>query len=106
MPGIGTLANCVTIIIGALLGVFCKRGLPEKWQATMMNSIALCIFIIGVQMALKTQNIIIVIFSLVLGAIVGEILDIEAAMGRLGQHLGNKLGNGDSTASAAIAAGL
>ena len=106
MPGIGTLANCVTIIIGASLGVFCKRGLPEKWQATMMNSIALCIFIIGVQMALKTQNIIIVIFSLVLGAIVGEILDIEAAMGRLGQHLGNKLGNGDSTASAAIAAGF
>ena len=63
MPGIGTLANCVAIIIGALLGVFCKRGLPEKWQATMMNSIALCIFIIGVQMALKTQNIIIVIFK-------------------------------------------
>ena len=60
MPGIGTLANCVAIIIGALLGVFCKRGLPEKWQETMMSSIALCILIIGVQMALKTQNIIIV----------------------------------------------
>ena len=85
MYGLGTLANCVAIIIGALLGVFCKRGLPEKWQETMMSSIALCILIIGVQMALKTQNIIIVIFSLVLGAIVGEILDIEAAMNRLGQ---------------------
>ena len=63
MYGLGTLANCVAIIIGALLGVFCKRGLPEKWQATMMNSIALCIFIIGVQMALKTQNIIFVILG-------------------------------------------
>ena len=106
MYGLGTLANCVAIIIGALLGVFCKRGLPEKWQETMMSSIALCILIIGVQMALKTQNIIIVIFSLVLGAIVGEILDIEAAMNRLGQYLGNKLSQGDGSAAAAIAAGF
>ena len=106
MYGLGTLANCVAIIIGALLGVFCKRGLPEKWQETMMSSIALCILIIGVQMALKTQNIIIVIFSLVLRAIVGEILDIEAAMNRLGQYLGNKLSQGDGSAAAAIAAGF
>ena len=106
MYGLGTLANCVAIIIGALLGVFCKRGLPEKWQETMMSSIALCILIIGVQMALKTQNIIIVIFSLVLGAIVGEILDIESAMNRLGQYLGNKLSQGDGSAAAAIAAGF
>ena len=106
MPGLGTLANSVAIIVGALLGVLCKRGLPEKWQETMMSSIALCILIIGVQMALKTQNIIIVIFSLVLGAIVGEILDIEAAMNRLGQYLGNKLSQGDVSAAAAIAAGF
>ena len=106
MYGLGTLANCVAMIIGALLGVFCKSGLPEKWQETMMSSIALCILIIGVQMALKTQNIIIVIFSLVLGAIVGEILDIEAAMNRLGQYLGNKLSQGDGSAAAAIAAGF
>lgn len=106
MSGLGTLANCCTIIIGALLGVFCKRGLPEKWQETMMSSIALCILIIGVQMALKTQNIIIVIFSLVLGAIAGEIIDIEGAMNRLGKYLGNKLSSGDSSAAAAIGAGF
>ena len=106
MSGLGTLPNCCAIIIGALLGVFCKRGLPEKWQETMMSSIALCILIIGVQMALKTQNIIIVIFSLVLGAIAGEIIDIEGAMNRLGKYLGNKLSSGDSSAAAAIGAGF
>ena len=71
-----------------------------------MSSIALCILIIGVQMALKTQNIIIVIFSLVLGAIAGEIIDIEGAMNRLGKYLGNKLSSGDSSAAAAIGAGF
>lgn len=106
MPGLGTLANSLAIIIGATLGVFCKRGLPEKWQETMMNSIALCIAIIGIQMALKTQNIIIVIFSLVLGAIVGEIIDIEGGMNRVGQYMGSKLSGGDASAAAGIAAGF
>lgn len=106
MPGLGTIANSLAIIVGALLGVMCKRGLPEKWQETMMSSIALCIFIIGVQMALKTQNIIIVIFSLVLGAIAGELIDIEGGMNHLGQYLGSKLSGGDSSAAAAIGAGF
>ena len=106
MPGLGTLANSVAIIVGALLGVLCKRGLPEKWQETMMNSIALCIVVIGVQMAIKTHNIIIIIFSLVLGAIVGEIIDIEGAMNRLGRFLGDKLCGNDASASASIAAGF
>ena len=57
-------------------------------------------------MALKTQNIIIVIFSLVLGAIAGEIIDIEGTMNRLGKYLGNKLSSGDSSAAAAIGAGF
>ena len=57
-------------------------------------------------MALKTQNIIIVIFSLVLGAIAGEIIDIEGAMNRLGKYLGNKLSSGDSSAAAAIGSGF
>ena len=106
VPGLGTIANSVAIIVGAVLGVFCKRGLPEKWQETMMSSIALCIAIIGIQMALKTQNIVVVIFSLVLGAITGEIIDIEGAMNRLGKFLGDKLSGNDASAAAAIGAGF
>ena len=106
VPGLGTIANSVAIIVGAVLGVFCKRGLPEKWQETMMSSIALCIAIIGIQMALKTQNIVVVIFSLVLGAITGEIIDIEGAMNRLGNFLGDKLSGNDASAAAAIGAGF
>ena len=106
MPGLGTMANAAAIFVGALLGVVFKKGLPEKWQQTMMSSVALCILVIGVQMALKTQNIIIVIISLVLGSILGEIMDIEGAMNRLGECLGNKLSKGDASAAAAIATGF
>ena len=84
MPGLGTLVNSGVIILGSLIGLLLKRGLPEKWQETMINSIALCVFIIGIQMAMKTDNIIIVIISLVIGSIIGEIIDIEDGMDGLG----------------------
>lgn len=106
MPGLGTIANCLAIFAGAMLGIFFKRGLPEKWQQTMMNSIALCLAVIGIKMALQTNNIIIVIFSLVLGSIMGEILDLEGAMNRLGKYLGSKLSGADTGAAKAIAEGF
>lgn len=106
MPGLGTLANCAAIAGGALAGLFLKRGLPEKWQETMMSGIALCIFVIGVQMALKSGQIIITIMSLVLGAVAGEACDIEGRVQRLGDYLGAKLTGGDGSAAARIAEGF
>ena len=99
MPGLGTIANSGAIIIGAICGLLLKKGLPEKWQETMMNSIALCIVIIGIQMALKTTNIMITIFSLVIGGVLGEILDIEGLMNKIGLWMGNKLVNGEGAAT-------
>jgi len=105
MPGLGTIANCIAIVVGAVCGSFLKKGLPEKWQETMMSGIALCIVIIGVQMALKTTNIVITIFSLVIGAILGEIIDIEEAMQRLGINIGNMVAKNE-TGAASIAKGF
>lgn len=105
MPGLGTIANCLAIVVGAVVGAFLKRGLPEKWQETMMKGIGFCIVIIGVQMALKTTNIVITIFSIVIGAIIGEFLDIEGRMNNLGEALGKKVAQGEG-AAAAIARGF
>ena len=99
MPGLGTIANSGAIIIGAICGLLLKKGLPEKWQETMMNGIALCIVIIGIQMALKTTNIMITIFSLVIGGVLGEILDIEGLMNKIGLWMGNKLVHGEGAAT-------
>ncbi|MBQ8417921.1 MAG: DUF554 domain-containing protein [Phascolarctobacterium sp.] len=106
MPGLGTVMNCVAIVLGSLIGVVLKRGLPEKWQQTMMGGIALCIVVIGLQMALKTNNIIITIISLVIGAIIGEAIDIEEKMARLGDWIGSKVAKGDASVAAKIAEGF
>lgn len=99
MLGLGTIANSGAIVVGALCGVLLKKGLPQRWQETMMQAIAFCIVIIGVQMALKTTNIVITIFSLVIGAIIGESIDIDELMRRFSHWVGNKVARSESVAA-------
>lgn len=106
MLGLGTIVNAVGIFVGAILGLIFKKGLPKKWQETMMSGIAICIVVIGVQMALKTNNIVIVIFSIVIGSILGEIIDIEAGMNKIGEVLGKRIAGSNKSVAAEIAAGF
>lgn len=106
MPGLGTIVNAGAIVLGSVLGLVLKRGLPEKWQETMMSGIALCIVIIGTKMALETSNIIITIVSLALGAVLGELANIESHVEWVGNWLGNRCARGEATAAARIAEGF
>jgi len=91
MPGLGTLANVAAIMAGACIGLFLKRGFPPRWQETIMQGIALCIVIIGAQMALASKNIILVIVSLVVGSLVGEYTDIDGHLHHFGDWVERKL---------------
>lgn len=106
MPGLGTAANVAAIFIGSLLGLLLKKGLPEKWQQTIMSGIALCILVIGIQMALQTGNIIITIVSLVIGSIIGESVGIEKNVNLLGDWVGKKVASGEASAAKKIAEGF
>jgi hypothetical protein len=81
----------MAIIIGGLVGVFFGRAFSDKLKTTVIQGIGLTVLIIGLQMALKTENILIVILSLVLGGIIGEGIDIEARLNNLGKFLEGKL---------------
>ena len=106
MALLGDLVNSLAIIAGSLLGLIVKRGLPEKWQETIMSGIALSIVVIGIRMAIITQNIVIVIAALTIGAIIGEILDLEGGMQRIGDWIGSKLAGGSKSTAAQIAQGF
>ena len=68
MTGLGTMVNCAAIVAGCAVGLILKKGFPEKWQETIMYGVALCIFLIGVEMAQKSQNVVLVIASVVIGS--------------------------------------
>lgn len=105
MTGMGTIVNAAAILAGAGAGLILRQGLPDKWQETIMHAIGLSVTVIGTQMALKTNNIIIVIISLVAGSIIGELLDIDKVLNRFGTWVGGKLSNDKEKGSAAAIIG-
>lgn len=83
----GTLVNVAGILGGSIIGMLLKKNIPAKYQQTVMNGLALSVGLIGLQMALKTQNILIVIISIVIGGLIGEFLDIDRGLNRVGEWL-------------------
>ena len=111
MTGLGTMVNCAAIIGGCAVGLILRKGFPEKWQETIMYGVALCIFLIGLEMAQKSQNVILVIASIVIGSIIGERLDINGKLNRFGawvekKMLGNRTQPSGSFGKAFISASL
>lgn len=89
---LGTLVNTAAIICGAALGLLFRRGIPERVSCTIMQGIGLAVLLVGLSMALQTKEILVVILSLVLGGLTGELLNIEGGLARLGKWLESKVG--------------
>ena len=97
---LGTIVNSVAIIIGSLMGIMFGKALPQSMKRTIIHGIGLAVILIGFDMALETNNAIVVIASLVVGAILGELIDIELRLEHLGQWIEKKFakkGNGNFT---------
>ncbi|MCM3570730.1 DUF554 domain-containing protein [Neobacillus mesonae] len=88
---LGTLVNGLLIIIGTMLGRLLNR-IPEGMKNTVMYAIGLSVMVLGLQMGLKSGNFLIVIISLVLGAVIGEWLKLEDKLNDLGKWLETKVG--------------
>jgi hypothetical protein len=73
----GTIVNIITIIIGSLIGILFHSKLPERLSKIIFQAIGLFTMYIGFDMASKTNNLLILIFSMILGAGFGQWIDIE-----------------------------
>ncbi|ALC88522.1 hypothetical protein AM500_00980 [Bacillus sp. FJAT-18017] len=90
----GTLVNGLCIILGTIIGKWLK-GIPEGMRTTVMHGIGLSVMILGLQMGLKSENFLIVIISLVVGAVLGEAWALDDKLNKLGNWLESKLGHGE-----------
>ncbi|KRF30193.1 DUF554 domain-containing protein [Paenibacillus sp. Soil787] len=82
----GTIVNAIAIMIGGLLGMMLPR-ISEGIKSTVMQGLGLAITVLGITMALKSNQIVLVIMSVVIGGIIGELLRIEHRLGQLGDWL-------------------
>jgi len=95
---LGTIVNTIAIITGGLTGLVFRGGIPDRYNETLMHAIGLAVVLVGLTGALKVDNILIVIFSMALGTLIGEFLQIESRLERLGKWFEDHLAgseNGD-----------
>ena len=103
MIGIGTIVNALAIIVGAVTGMIIKSGLPKRVKDLIMQAIGLAVIIIGLsgtlqgifflddQGRLGSDHIMLMILSLVIGGILGELINIEDKLERIGNWFQHKL---------------
>jgi len=103
---LGTLVNVIAIVIGGTLGVIIGDKLKERYKVTVMQGLSLAVILIGLEMAIKTNNISIVIFSLILGGLFGESLKIEHRLKEIGEWFEEKLKKQGEVAEAFIQCSL
>ena len=104
MPGLGTAVNAAAIIIAGLIGLTFGKGLTERYQETMLSACGLSTLFIGIggvmsgmlvltDSGLSTQGSVMMAASLVLGAFIGEAINIEKHMTGFGEWLKRKTGS-------------
>lgn len=84
---LGVFVNCLAVIVGGLTGATVRRGLPERVGATVMNGLALCVIYIGISGAFKGENILLTIISVAIGGVIGEGIDLDRHLNRLGRAI-------------------
>lgn len=100
--GIGTIVNTLAVIVGSMIGIMIKGGLKQRYQEIIMQALGLATLFIGASGAmsgmlkvidngLETQGSMLLIGSLVFGALVGEFLNIELRLEQIGEWLKSKV---------------
>jgi len=96
---IGTLINAVSVLVTSLLGTFLGNRLSERMNETVVHGLGLMTSVVGMQMALGTQNVLLLMGSVLVGGLLGEWWQIEARLEALGRWLeervGDRLGGSD-----------
>ena len=92
----GTIVNAIAIIVGGLIGFVLPR-ISEGMSKTVMQGLGLAVAVLGITMTFKSTNFLIVIVSLVLGGIIGELMKIEYRLQQLGNWLEKTVRRGEKS---------
>ena len=92
MLNIAVIVNTLAVLLGSILGTFIGNKLPENIRTILFSAVGLTTLIIGVDMGLEAGNLIVVLVSLALGGVIGELLRIEQGLGKLANLVENSEG--------------
>lgn len=90
---LGTIVNFIAIILGSLMGLAFKKGIPEKYKKTILQGLGMAVVLIGLKMGFKANNELIVILSLVVGGLIGEMIKIDYHLENFAALLQKRVGS-------------
>ena len=84
---LGSFVNGIAVVLAGIVGAFIGKRLPKRICDTVMHGMALCIIFIGVDGALSGDDTLVMIISIAIGAVLGEIINLDKWLNRFGDFL-------------------
>lgn len=103
---VGTLVNTGAVIVGSLLGLLLGNILPERLRETVMKGLGLCTLFVGIDGMLGGSNALIAIISMAVGAVIGELCDLDGHLNRFAEGLERRFKKGREGGGPSLAEGL
>jgi len=88
---LGTIVNALAIVIFSLIGTFVVKKIPDRFEEILKKASGLAVLFIGIKGALENENVLLLVLSLVTGAFIGELINIDKWMNKLGSWAEKKL---------------
>jgi uncharacterized membrane protein YqgA involved in biofilm formation len=93
----GTILNVIAVFIGGILGIFLGGKIPDRVRTTVVSGLGLFTLVLGVRLFLQSENPLIPLGAILIGGIIGEVLDIEDGLKRLGRWLEARFNSDESS---------
>ncbi len=103
---IATILNALAIIIGTIVGLSARKSFSELARDSVYNATGVISLVIGISMAIKTEHVLSLALSIIIGGLIGSALDIEGAIYRLGEWLRRRFSRGPATTEEAPGTGF
>ena len=91
---LGTTVNAIAIILGTLIGALLKKGMPKHISTSMTTAVAMIVLYIGIDGVSAGSNTMVLVFSVIIGGLLGTLLELDARLQRLGEKVEEKLTKG------------
>ena len=97
MTFVGVAINGIGIVVAGILGALIKKGIPEKLKDALMAALGLCVLYSGISGFSSDTNLLILTASVVIGLLIGELLDFDGKFTRFGEFVQKKIGAGEGS---------
>lgn len=96
---IAVVVNTVAVFIGATIGLIARRGIPERLTDRIFQALALFVVYVGITGALGGKNTIVILLSLAIGTLLGELADLDKLLNRFAGFVESKFTGKNKTES-------